>query len=42
MIRMLYHAAERLENSDVKVYNCSPDTNLECFERVTLQGAIAQ
>lgn len=42
MTRMLEHAAEKLADSDVKVYNCSPDTTLDCFERVTFEWAITQ
>lgn len=42
MIRMLKHAADELRGSDVKVYNCSPDTTLECFERVSFEWAVAQ
>ena len=25
-----------------RIYNCSPDTNLDCFERVTLEWAVKQ
>lgn len=42
MTRMLENAAEKLADSDVKVYNCSPDTTLNCFERVTFEWAITQ
>lgn len=42
MIRMLQFAAQRLAPTDVQVYNCSPDSTLECFERVTYQWALEQ
>lgn len=42
MIRMLHHAAKELSNSHIRVYNCSPDTHLECFERVSLEWAVSQ
>ena len=42
MIRMLHHASDVLADTDVKVYNCSPDTNLDCFERVSFEWAVAQ
>ncbi len=42
MIRMMGHAAEVLADTDIKVYNCSPDTALTCFERVTLDWALQQ
>lgn len=42
MIRMLHQAADKLSTSGVRVYNCSPDTNLDCFERVTLEWAVKQ
>ena len=42
MIRMLHYAADQLAGTDVKVYNCSPDTELECFERISFDSAVAQ
>lgn len=42
MMRMLNRAAEELSKKDVHIYNCSPDTNLTCFERVSLEWAINQ
>lgn len=41
MIRMLQYAADELSGADIKVDNCSPDTTLECFERVTFEWAVA-
>jgi len=41
MIRMLTYGAERATALGVEVYNTSPDTNLTCFERVTLEQAVA-
>ena len=42
MIRMFHHAAEVLGDKGVQVYNCSPDTSLECFERVSYEWSLAQ
>jgi len=42
MIHMLTHAATVLHAADVEVYNCSPDTTLHCFERVSLEWAVEQ
>lgn len=42
MLRMLGHAADRLAGTDVCVYNCSPDSHVECFERVSLEWALGQ
>lgn len=42
MIRMLQQGAEELKDSGVRVYNCSPDSTLDCFERVSLEWAIQQ
>lgn len=42
MIRMLSYAATRLLSSDVHVFNCSPSTTLDCFQRVSLDWAIKQ
>lgn len=40
MIRMLEYGARELVDSEVRVYNCSPDTTLTCFERVPLSWAL--
>lgn len=42
MIRMLEYAADELAGSDVRVFNCSPDTSLTCFERVSLEWAVSR
>ena len=42
MIRMLSRASSELTESKIRVYNCSPDSNLYCFERVSLEGVIEQ
>lgn len=42
MIRMLHYAAEVLKETDVQVYNCSPVSNLDCFEQVSYEWAVAQ
>lgn len=42
MIRMFHSAADLLKDSGVRLYNCSPISTLECFERVTLDWAIQQ
>ena len=31
-----------LTPAGVSIYNCSPDTNLDCFERVTLEWVVMQ
>ena len=40
MIRMLHHAAETLAGAGVDIYNCSPDSTLDCFERVGFERAL--
>lgn len=40
MIRMLEYGARELLDSDVQVYNGSPNTNLGCFERISFVSAI--
>ena len=40
MIRMLNHAAETLAHHDIKVYNCSLQSKLECFEKLDFNEAI--
>lgn len=42
MIRMLHFAAQRLAPTDVQVYNCSPISTLQCFERVSYEWALEQ
>ncbi len=42
MVRMLEHSAKVLSGTDVKVYNCSPVSTLECFEHVRLEWAVDQ
>lgn len=42
MIRMLGLAADKLRGAGVSVYNCSPITTLDCFERVTYEWALQQ
>lgn len=42
MARMLGRAADELARSNIKVFNCSPDTTLECFTRVTFDWAVSQ
>ncbi len=40
MQKMFRYAASRLAPTEVKVYNCSPISTLDCFERVTFDWAI--
>ena len=42
MARMLQYAAETLSTSKVKVYNCSPDSTLTCFEKASFDWAVRQ
>ena len=42
MIRMFEYGAAELAESDIRVYNCSPDTSLTCFERTSLDWALQQ
>ncbi|KMP11729.1 hypothetical protein UR09_02645 [Candidatus Nitromaritima sp. SCGC AAA799-A02] len=41
MIKMLHYGADALAESDVKVFNCSPVSNLECFPKATYEHAIS-
>lgn len=41
MQKMLIYAAGELQDSGVKVCNCSPTSTLECFHRVTYEDAIS-
>lgn len=42
MSRMLACGAERAARLGVRVYNCSPTSSLQCFERVTFDEALAR
>lgn len=41
MRKMLHYGAKILSESDVKVFNCSPVSDLECFSKVTYEHAIS-
>ncbi len=41
MRRMLAYGAEVLGGTDVRVFNCSPDTSVTCFERINYEEAVA-
>lgn len=41
MNRMLSYAAKILQESDVKIFNCSPDSTLTCFKKVTFDYAVS-
>lgn len=40
MIRMFEHAAGVLQSTDVRVFNCSPTSTLECFECIPFESAL--
>ena len=42
MRKAFEQSAAMLEQRGVKVYNCSPDSTLTCFEKVSYEWAIAQ
>lgn len=42
MNRMLTFGAERAARLGVRVYNCSPTSSLECFERVSFDDAVVR
>ena len=42
MRRMLESGAATLAGNDVRVFNCSPTSDLECFERITYEAALAR
>lgn len=42
MCKWLAHAAEVLEEVDIKVYNCSEESTLTCFPKVSYDWALAQ
>ena len=41
MAKMLNHGAKVLTSTDVKVYNCSPVSTLECFPKISYEEALA-
>ena len=41
MARMLAYAAERLQGCGIQVYNCSPDSTLKCFPKVSYEYAVS-
>lgn len=41
MRKMLNHSAQVLEDTGVKVFNCSPMSDLECFPKVTYEHALS-
>lgn len=41
MIKMLNYAARVIKGSDVSVYNCSPDSALNCFAKVSYEYSIS-
>lgn len=42
MRRMLTHAAEVLAGRDIEIFNCSEESTLECFPKVSFEWAIEQ
>ena len=42
MRKMLSYAAEVLAGRDIPVFNCSPESTLECFPKVSFEWAIKQ
>ena len=42
MRKMLSYAAEVVADRDVQVFNCSPDSTLECFRKVSFEWAVKQ
>ena len=40
MEKMLTHASVLLREHPIKIYNCSPDTTLTCFPRMSYDKAI--
>ena len=40
MRKMLSYAAEVVADRDVQVFNCSPDSTLECFRKVSFEWAV--
>ncbi|MBI4382816.1 MAG: hypothetical protein HY579_02140, partial [Nitrospinae bacterium] len=41
MRKMLCYGAQILSNTGVKVFNCSPDSKLECFPKVAYEYAVS-
>jgi hypothetical protein len=41
MHKMLNYGAEILASTDIKVYNCSPISTLDCFHKITYEEALA-
>jgi hypothetical protein len=41
MRRMLEYGAEQLKGKDVRVFNCSPTSDLDCFEKVSYEYALS-
>jgi len=41
MLKMLSHSADLLAQSNISVYNCSPDTTLEAFKKMMYLDAVA-
>jgi hypothetical protein len=41
MNKMLNYGAEILASTNVKVYNCSPISTLECFSKISYEEALA-
>jgi hypothetical protein len=41
MIKMLHYGAEVLASKDIKIYNCSPVSTLECFSKISYKEALA-
>ena len=41
MRKMLNYGARQLEGGGVKVFNCSPDSDLECFPKVSYEYALS-
>ena len=42
MCKWLAHAAEILHDADIKVYNCSMESSLTCFPKVSYEWALSQ
>ena len=41
MIKMLNYGAEVLTSTDINVYNCSHESTLECFPKISYEEALA-
>lgn len=42
MRRMLEYGAQILSESGVRVLNCSPVSDLDCFEKATYEDAVSR